>query len=61
MGLKVISILGNSVKTAMSATSIAKPVKTPNMIVGIKLDSINIENPKITVMPVKNIALPILE
>ena len=29
--------------------------------VNIKLDSINIEKPKITVIPVKNIALPIVE
>jgi hypothetical protein len=41
--------------------NIAKPVSTPNIIVGIKLDSINIEKPKITVIPVKNIALPIVE
>ena len=53
--------LGNNVKTAISATNIAKPVSTPNIIVGIKLDNINIEKPKITVIPVKNIALPIVE
>jgi hypothetical protein len=59
--LKEISILGSNVKTAISATNIAKPVKTPNIIVGIKLDMIRIENPNITVIPVKNIAFPIVE
>ena len=38
----------------------ANPVKSPNKIVGIKLERIKIENPKIIVMPVKNIARPIL-
>ena len=57
----MISILGNNVKTAISATSIAKPVNTPNIIVGIKLESISIENPNITVIPVKKIAFPMVE
>tara|TARA_B100000085_G_C18169993_1_gene361135 strand:+ start:354 stop:476 length:123 start_codon:yes stop_codon:yes gene_type:complete len=39
----------------------AKPVNVPKMIVGIKLDNINMEKPKMTVIPVKKIALPMLE
>ena len=60
-GFREIRSLGNSVNTANRATSIAKPVINPNIIVGIKFESIRIENPKITVIPVKNIALPIVE
>ena len=56
-----ISNLGSSVSTNTSATSIANPVKVPNMIVGMKFDRIRIEKPNITVIPVKNIALPMLE
>ena len=56
-----MSNLGSNVSTSKSATSIAKPVKVPNMIVGIKLDRIRIEKPNITVIPAKNIALPMLE
>ena len=56
-----MSNLGSNVRTDIRATNIAKPVKAPNIIVGIKLDRIKIENPNITVIPVKNIALPILE
>ena len=56
-----ISNLGSSVSTNTSATSIAIPVKVPNMIVGMKFDRIRIEKPNITVIPVKNIALPMLE
>ena len=56
-----ISNLGSSVSTNTSATSIASPVKVPKMIVGMKFDRIKIEKPNITVIPVKNIALPILE
>ena len=52
---------GSNVSTAIRATNIAKPVRTPNIMVGMKFDKINIEKPKITVMPVKNIALPIVE
>ena len=52
--------LGNSVKTAIIATIIARPVKIPNIIVGMKLESTSIENPKIMVTLVKKIALPIL-
>ena len=42
------------------AINIASPVNTPNIIVGIKLERIRTEKPKIIVMLVKNIALPIL-
>ena len=56
-----ISNLGSSVSTNISATNIANPVKVPKMIVGMKFDRIRIEKPNITVMPVKNIALPMLE
>ena len=52
--------LGSNVSTAINAINIASPVNNPNIIVGIKLDIISIENPKIIVTPVKNIALPIL-
>ena len=60
-GLSEMSSLGNKVKTDIKATNIARPVKVPKIIVGIKFDKIKIEKPKITVMPVKNIALPMLE
>tara|TARA_Y100000748_G_C15061651_1_gene318843 strand:- start:7 stop:144 length:138 start_codon:yes stop_codon:yes gene_type:complete len=40
--------------------NIARPVNNPKIIVGIKLDITSIENPKIIVIPVKKIALPIL-
>ena len=56
-----MSNLGSNVRTDIRATNIAKPVKAPNIIVGIKFDSIKIEKPKMTVTPVKNIALPIVE
>ena len=47
--------------TSISATSIANPVKVPNIIVGMKFDRIRIEKPNITVIPVKNMALPMVE
>ena len=53
--------LGSKVKTAIKATNIASPVRTPKIIVGIKLDKTNIENPNMIVIPVKKIALPIDE
>ena len=56
-----MSNLGSSVRTDIKATNIAKPVKAPNIIVGIKFERIKIEKPKMTVTPVKNIALPIVE
>ena len=61
MGLIDMSNLGSSVRTDIKATNIAKPVKAPNIIVGIKFERIKIEKPKMTVTPVKNIALPIVE
>ena len=36
----------------------AKPVKKPKYIVGIKLDNTKIENPKIIVIDVFKIAIP---
>jgi DUF1365 family protein len=48
-------------KQQLAQRTLRKPVSTPKIIVGIKLDNINIEKPKITVIPVKNIALPIVE
>ena len=49
---------GKSVKTEIIAKSIAMPVKTPKYIVGIKLESTSIENPKIIVIEVFKIATP---
>jgi hypothetical protein len=40
--------------------NIASPVSNPKIMVGIKFDSTSIEKPKIMVIPVKNIALPML-
>ena len=55
-----MSSLGNSVNTATNAINIASPVSKPKIMVGIKFDSTSIEKPKIMVIPVKNIALPML-
>ncbi len=52
---------GSNVSTAIRATNIAKPVRTPNIIVGMKFDKINIEKPKNYGNACKNIALPIVE
>lgn len=52
--------MGKSVNTAINAINIASPVNNPKIIVGIKFDNTSIEKPKIMVIPVKNIALPIL-
>ena len=49
---------GNSVRTDISASNIAIPVKTPKYIVGIKLDNTKIEKPKIIVIDVLSIATP---
>ena len=57
-GLKTKSNFGSSVKTDIMASSIAIPVKTPKYIVGIKLDSTKIENPKTIVIEVFKIATP---
>ena len=51
-GLKKSINFGNKVRTDNIANNIAIPVKTPKYIVGIKLDSINIEKPKIIVIDV---------
>ena len=51
---------GNKVNTAKSAINIANPVNNPNIIVGTKLDKMRIEKPNMIVMPVKNIARPML-
>ena len=47
-------------RTASNAINIASPVNNPKIMVGMKLDNIKIEKPKIIVMLVKKIALPIL-
>ena len=51
-GLKVINIFGNNVSTRTNAMNIANPVKRPKIIVGMKLDSANMEKPTITVSEV---------
>ena len=58
--MKKIISLGSRVRTASKAINIARPVNNPKIIVGMKLDNIKMENPKIIVMLVKKIALPIL-
>ena len=40
---------GNNVSAAKRAINIAAPVNTPKMTVGVKLDIIKMENPKMTV------------
>ena len=59
-GLKEIINFGNRVRTASSAINIANPVKSPKIIVGMKFERTKIEKPKMIVMLVKKIALPIL-
>ena len=59
-GLIDIISLGNKVKTASNAINIANPVNKPKIIVGIKFERTNIEKPKIIVILVKKMALPIL-
>ena len=49
---------GRSVKTEIIANNIAKPVKKPKYIVGMKLDKTKIEKPKMIVVDVFNIATP---
>ena len=44
-GLKIINNDGNKVNEAKSAVNIAKPVKSPKYIVGIKFDKDKIEKP----------------
>ena len=48
-GLKIINNAGNNVKEAKSAANIAKPVKRPKYIVGIKFDRDKIEKPIIII------------
>ena len=45
-------------RTEIIANNIAKPVKIPKYIVGMKLDNIKIEKPNTIVMDVFNIAIP---
>ena len=47
--------------TFRRAKNIAEAVKIPKYIVGIKLEKIKIENPKMIVIVVKNTAFPIFE
>ena len=60
-GLVIKIRAGKRVKTEIIANNIAKPVKTPKYIVGIKFEKTNIENPKTIVMEVFNIATPTVE
>tara|TARA_Y100000814_G_scaffold267903_1_gene222567 strand:+ start:671 stop:892 length:222 start_codon:yes stop_codon:yes gene_type:complete len=59
-GLKVISSWGSNVSDPTNATNIAKLVRSPKTIVGIKFESDRIENPATIVIEVKYIARPIL-
>ena len=52
---------GSRVKTETIANNIARPVKIPKQIVGMNLDKIKIEKPKIIVIEVFRIALPTVE
>ncbi len=51
-GLKTIINRGNSVNAVISAINIARPVRRPKSIVGIKYDKTRIENPAIIVSDV---------
>ena len=57
-GFTIKISFGSKVKTEIIAKSIAIPVKTPKYIVGIKLDTTSIENPKIILIEVFKIATP---
>ena len=59
-GLKVISNWGSNVSDPIKATNIAKLVRSPKTMVGIKFESDRIENPATIVIEVKYIARPIL-
>tara|TARA_B110000881_G_C18050537_1_gene259401 strand:+ start:294 stop:485 length:192 start_codon:yes stop_codon:yes gene_type:complete len=52
---------GSKVNTEIIANNIAKPVKTPNKIVGMNLEKIKIEKPNTIVIEVFNIATPTVE
>ena len=49
---------GSRVKTETITNNIARPVKNPKYMVGIKLDKTKIENPKTIVIEVFKIAIP---
>ena len=51
-GLNTIINRGNNVNAVISAINIARPVRRPNRIVGIKYDKTRIENPAIIVREV---------
>ncbi len=51
-GLNAIINRGNSVNAVTSAINIARPVRRPKRIVGIKYDNTRIENPAIIVSEV---------
>ena len=59
-GLKVISNWGSNVSDPIKATNIAKLVRSPKTMEGIKFESDRIENPATIVIEVKYIARPIL-
>ena len=52
---------GRRVKTEIIANNMAKPVKKPKYIVGIKFDKTKMENPNTIVIDVFNIAIPTVE
>ena len=51
-GLNTIINRGNNVNAVISAINIARPVRRPKRIVGIKYDKTKIENPAIIVREV---------
>ncbi len=60
-GLQISINFGSTVNAAKRAKNIAEAVKIPKYMVGIKLEKIKIENPKMIVIVVKNTAFPIFE
>jgi hypothetical protein len=50
--LKCLISIGSNVKEEVKAINIARLVKRPKVILGIKLDNERIENPKIMVIAV---------
>ena len=56
----IMSIDGKNIKTPIIANSIAIAVKIPNIIVGIKLEKLNIEKPSAIVIDVVKTAKPAL-
>ena len=59
-GRSIISSLGNTVRSATSAATMAKPVNKPKYTVGTKLESDNTEKPAVIITVVYNIARPML-